>query len=166
MSELSVVPVEAPTRPMRYMKYALQALVLLPIVAGFFAYRLWIAPPAAPSEAVLTTVSAQMLEERFGLRVNLIAVTAGGGIIDLRYKVIDKDKAAFLLGDTHTMPSLVVEESGVTLTPPDHTMKHNSKLESGSSYFQFYPNTRNAVQPGNHVAIVIGSIRLEPMVVK
>lgn len=171
MTELTTNPEVAPTSSVNLLKYALQALILLPVIAGFFVYRFWTAQPAAPqaasqavTQAATTAISAKTLEERFGLRITLIAVTAGGGLVDFRYKIVDKDKAKFLLDDGHNMPSLVAERSGITLMPPNHTMKHNARLENGNSYFQFYANTRNAVKSGDKVAVVIGSMRLEPIV--
>jgi len=171
MTELTTTPEVAPTSSAHLLKYALQALILLPVIAGFFVYRFWTAQPTAPqaasqtvTQAATTAISAKTLEERFGLRITLIAVTAGGGLVDFRYKIVDKDKAKFLLDDGHNMPSLVAERSGITLMPPNHTMKHNARLENGNSYFQFYANTRNAVKSGDKVAVVIGSMRLEPIV--
>ncbi|MCX6043678.1 MAG: hypothetical protein NT075_01090 [Chloroflexi bacterium] len=173
MTETTANPVLAQTRIGRLLKYGLQAIVLLPAIAGFFAYRLWIAQPTAPVQpmpqavtqaAASPAISAKTFEDRFGIRITLIAVTAGGGIVDFRYKIIDKKKAEFLLGDAHSMPSLMAERSGITLLPPNHVMKHNTQLENGRSYFQFYANTQNAVKPGDFVAVVIGSLRLEPII--
>src|SRR5690606_16618443 len=42
--------------------------------------------PVTGEPRVLT---AQGMEDEFGIRVRLIGVTAGGGLIDLRYKVVD-----------------------------------------------------------------------------
>ncbi len=156
----------------RLLKYGLQMLVLLPAIAGFFVYHLWVAQPAAPvqpmtqtaTQAATPAISAKTFEERFGIRITLIAVTGGGGIVDFRYKIIDKQKAEFLLGDAHAMPSLMAERSGITLRPPNHVMKHNNQLENGRSYFQFYANTQNAVKPGDAISVVIGSLRLEPII--
>ena len=172
MTEITANPRLVQTRTARLLKYGLQVLILLPVIAGFFAYRLWTTQSAAPAQSVnetvtqtaTTVISPKTLEERFGLRITLIAVTAGGGIIDFRYKVLDKKKAGFLLGDG--MPTLIGEATGITVLPPAHVMKHNAQIENGANYFMFYPNTRNAVKPGDHVSVVIGSIRLDPIIVQ
>ncbi|MEZ4866171.1 MAG: hypothetical protein R3C14_32945 [Caldilineaceae bacterium] len=167
MSEVTVTPVLPPTRPLRWLKYTLQAMVLLPVVAVFFLYRIWSAPPAsttASAQPTTTVVSAETLAERFGLQITLIGVTAGGGIVDLRYKILDKDKAEFMVGDPDNPPILIAEESGVTLTAPNQAMKHHSELVEGRTQYRFYPNTNNAVRPGSPVSVVIGSIRLESII--
>ncbi|MEZ4621618.1 MAG: hypothetical protein R2867_39800 [Caldilineaceae bacterium] len=168
MSETTVGLAPMPSRTVRLAKFALQALVLLPFVAGFIAYRLWIAQPVATTAETAATatsiISAATLEERFGVRVTLIAVTAAGGIVDLRYRVLDKNKAEFLLGDPSNTPKLISDERGITLLPPGHATKHGTRLENDTSYYTFYPNTQTAVEPGMPVSVVFGSVQLEPIV--
>ncbi|MEZ4866165.1 MAG: hypothetical protein R3C14_32915 [Caldilineaceae bacterium] len=177
MSEVTVTPTSSPVRPLRWLKYALQALVLLPVIAGFLLYRAWTAPATDSSVALtgavgqneqstVTIISAQTLEERFGLRVAMIAITGGGGIVDFRYRILDKDKAQFLLNDPNNAPVLTVEGSDIRLMPPSHASKHSARLENNKTYFNFYPNTQNALQPGSRVVVVMGSLRLEPIVVQ
>ena len=169
MNEITAAPELAQPRAVPLLKYLLQALILLPVVAGFVIYRVWIAQPAtvpAATQAATTTISAKTLEERFGVRITLIAVTAAGGVVDFRYKILDQEKARFLFGDAHTMPTLLAEESGISLEPPRSEAKHNSRLENGSSHFQFYANTRNALKPGARVTVLFGSLRLEPIIVQ
>ncbi|MEZ4658884.1 MAG: hypothetical protein R2911_15055 [Caldilineaceae bacterium] len=158
-------PAAAPNR--RWLTYFLQAMILLPAVAGIFAYRVWIAQPSADGQAqpANTVISAETLEERFGVRIRLIAVTAGGGMIDFRYKVIDPDKAEFLVGETTNPPALIVEESGETLYT-SNGMKHNTRLDKDSIHFLFFANADNAVKSGSTVSVVFGSVQLEPMTVQ
>ena len=168
-NDKAITPELTPTSSQRLTKAVVQALILmLPLVAGIIVYRIWFAQPSVAPESeaaiVRSTISAQTLEERFGIRVTLIAVTAGGGIVDFRYKVVDKDKAAFIVGEPENAPSLVSEQTGITIPPPNHTMKHNAELENGASYFIFYPNIRNAVRPGMPVSVAIGATQVEPII--
>jgi hypothetical protein len=39
------------------------------------------------------------LEDKYGLRVNLTAVTSSGSFVSLRLKIADGEKAKLLLGD-------------------------------------------------------------------
>ena len=57
------------------------------------------AASAAPPPAARTTLTAEQLEAQYGLRVNLLALTAAGGMVDLRLTVTDAAKAAALLGN-------------------------------------------------------------------
>jgi len=169
MRDMTIDAKTMPGQTRRMLKYLLQAMILLPVIAGFLAYRIWTAQPdadtqsASPSAA--TVISQQTLEERFGVRIRLIAVTAGGGMIDFRYKVIDKEKAEFLVGETTSPPALIVEESGATLYT-SNGMKHNTQLDNGSIHFLFFANVDNSVKPGSTVSVVFGSVQLEPMAVQ
>ncbi len=49
------------------------------------------------SAAAARVVSATDLEQEYGIKVNLVAVTATGGLVDLRFMVVDKEKAAHAL---------------------------------------------------------------------
>ncbi|MEZ4714091.1 MAG: hypothetical protein R3A44_43305 [Caldilineaceae bacterium] len=152
-------------------RYVVHMLILLPVVAAILAYTIWNglpqeAPTAVQEAAVepVTVISAQTLAERFGMQMTLVAVTAGGGIVDVRYQVLDKEKAAYLLDDEDNPPTLFIEESGMTLRQAGRVMKHNTELENGAHYFMLYTNTQNAVRRGTPVSVVFGSLRLEPIV--
>ena len=47
--------------------------------------------PGGPATA--RVVSASELEQEYGIKVNLVAVIAAGGLVDVRFTVLDKDKA-------------------------------------------------------------------------
>ncbi len=52
-------------------------------------------------------ISQGTLEEKYGLRVNLIAVTAAGGFVDVRLKIVDGEKLKLLLADKNKFPNFV-----------------------------------------------------------
>lgn len=108
-----------------------------------------------------TAVTAAELAGRYGIDLSLLAVTAAGGMIDLRFQVVDPDKANGVIHDTSLLPILVVEESGATLAMSALPHSHNTRLELGGTYFFHMANAHSAVQPGSHVTLVIGDARLE-----
>ena len=112
--------------------------------------------PVTGESRLLTT---QELEDEFGIRVRLIGVTAGGGLIDLRYKIVDLAKALPLLGSHETMPELVDEASGKRLVAPEGMMHHGDLEER--VYFMHYPNGGNKIKPGSLVSVVMGDITVE-----
>ena len=101
-----------------------------------------------------------------GIDVNLIAVTAAGGLIEFRYQVVDPDKAARLLHDAKLAPAFVVEETGETLvmsSPPHSTA---AELRLGGTYFFLMANAHNALHRGSTVTLVIGDPRVEHLTVQ
>lgn len=114
----------------------------------------------APVTGVTRVLTPLQLEEEFGIRIRLVGVTAGGGLIDLRYRVVDLEKALPLLGTHETMPALVDAKSGSELKAPE-TMMHHDNLKADRTYFMHYPNAGNRIKPGAQVAVVMGDIRVE-----
>ena len=118
--------------------------------------------PAAAAAAAARVVSASDLEQEYGIKVNLVAVTAGGGLVDVRFTVLDQDKALHILHDGTTMPELLVEPSGRVIHAPTG-MRHKVTVLDGGTYFILYSNPGGTVQAGTQVSVVIGDIRSEPL---
>ncbi len=89
-------------------------------------------------------------------------MTAAGGLIQLRFTVTDENKAAMVLHDKSSMPSLGVEARGLMIDPPGG-MSHHLKILGGATYFILYSNPGGSVQAGTPVSVVVGGVRLQPM---
>lgn len=123
-------------------------------------------------------ISAQTLEEEYGIRVTLVAVTAAGGMVDVRYRIIDPEKAAQLIDPEHggIMPMIHVEDvlctepglraryENIFLEPDPHM--RTQQLIPDRTYFTLIPNTRNVVTRGASVIVVFGDVALEPLAVR
>ncbi len=107
-------------------------------------------------------ISQNVLEEKYGLRVNLVAVTAAGGFVDVRLKIVDGEKLKLLLADKNNFPTLHTEQ-GVTLIAPEETKSQNIQFISGGNLFIMYPNSGNAVVHDTPVTILLGNIAVEPI---
>jgi hypothetical protein len=107
-------------------------------------------------------VAAADMEREYGIRVNLVAVTADGGLVDVRFTVVDSERADLLLHDARTLPELYVETSGAVLRAPQ-PHAHKLNLVDGGSYFLLFPNAGGAIQAGTPVSVVIDTIRLAPL---
>jgi hypothetical protein len=112
-----------------------------------------------------------LIEERYGVRVSQLSVTADGGMLDFRYLVLDPNKAIELAdnpsqvlnGTSAPLVRLIAEDDGTQLqaTLP---MPHKDALIVGRSYFVLFGNNHGAVKSGRPVTIVIGDLRLEHVV--
>ncbi len=107
-------------------------------------------------------LNAALLEDLYGIRITLIGITAAGGMIDFRFKILDQQKAETLLKNAEQMPRLIAEETGTMLPEPMHRemMKHQ-KLKKDTTYFMLYPNSRDVLKRGAPVSVLIGDLRLE-----
>lgn len=159
----------ASAKQMRQSRFFLPAMMLATILIGFFSYQIGVqSVKAHDSEHPLpeTIISAQTLEEEYGIQMYLVAVTAAGGMVDVRYRIIDPDKAAKLVDpeDGGIMPMVYVQNGDIMLMPDMHMRKQ--QLIADRMYFTLIPNTRNVVHRGTIVTVSFGNVALEPMIAK
>lgn len=158
---LEVATDPAPKRPRRRRWVAIVLAALL--LAGTGAARAWWPEQKADVRAGTTLVTAEGMAARYGIDVNLIGVSAAGGLIEFRYKVVDPDKASAMIHDAKLLPIVVVEDSGATMVIP-RPHKHATELQLGGTYFFMFANSHNAIHKGTLVTLVMGDARLEHIV--
>ena len=120
-------------------------------------------PGASPA---VQTISQQTLEKTYGLEVKLAAVTAAGGMVDVRLRILDQEKAKVLLGNKASFPVLRVEGSSSVLYPPEDSVALGENLKSDQLLMLLYPNANTLVKTGSLVSVFFGNIRLEPIEVQ
>ena len=138
-------------------------LVMVAVLIGTLIYRSLV--PLASSPQPLqgkAIISQNDLEKQTGLRITLVAVTAAGGMVDFRFKVIDVEKARKTLQEGKLLPYLIVAGSNINLKPAPETLQ-DLKLENGLVYYILYSNTGNLVKPGTPVSVIIGDWQTEPI---
>ena len=97
-----------------------------------------------------------------GISVDLVAVTAAQGLVELRYQVVDPDTATRILHDSELAPTLVDEATGATLRMSAPPHQHGGELRLGGTYFFLMANSHNALRQGSAVlALVVGDSRVE-----
>ena len=141
-------------------------LILILLVAALSAYNALNARQAASTSPAATALSPSALEAQYGLRVNLIAMTAASGMVDLRLKIVDGKKARLLLQDKKNFPSLLAGAGGVTLSASEDAQAQEIKFEDDGNLLVLFSNAGNVVKPGATVRVLFGDVRLEPIVVK
>ena len=111
------------------------------------------------------TITQSALEENYGLRVQLIAVTAAGGLVDLRLQIVDAEKAKAFLDDRANFPTLRLEND-VVLRSAEDIATQEIQFEEGQMIFILFPNAGNSLRPGDAVNIVLGNLQVEPIKAK
>jgi hypothetical protein len=109
------------------------------------------------------------MPETWGIKIRSLRTTAGGYMLDLRYQVVDAEKAAPLF-KRKTKPYLIDQATGakfaVPVTAKIGPLRSSNKPKSGRGYFMFFGNPGNFVKVGNKVTVVIGDFRAEDLVVQ
>ena len=100
------------------------------------------------------------LEERYGIRLSLIALSMMDGVVDVRLKILDPQKAESLLRD---QAALLVDQQFLVLAP--HVHQHY-RLKKDKIHNLFFPTLDKKIQTGSQVSLVFGPVRVEPVTVK
>jgi hypothetical protein len=155
---------------------ALQAAVLMSLAGvGFAAAAQSDADKAAPAPAASSAApaSAVWVSEAFGVEVQGARLSASGYVIDLRYRVLDVDKARPLL-DRKVLPVLIDETTGDRFYIPQPPVvgalrqtSRNHMVAVGKTYFMIFANPDQRIKAGQTLALYIGdqsfgNLRIDP----
>jgi hypothetical protein len=123
--------------------------------------------------SIATTVTsgrqAMMYRKIWGIEDIHVRSTASGSLIRFSYRVIDADKAK-PLNDQRATPYLIDEKARLALQVPVTEkvgqLRQVAKPLNGREYWMVFSNKGRYVKPGNHVDVVIGTFRVEGLVVE
>jgi hypothetical protein len=142
------------------------------IAAGIGVLALWLPQRSSgqtsaepPPQWQRPAVSASGLAERSGVRLVRVAVTGGGGLLDLRYRVVDPSKAV-TVHEAETPPAIIDERTGLVLNRLLMGHAHHGQLKPAVSYYLIFENTGNWVRRGSEVTVLLGDAQVEHVVVK
>ncbi len=120
-----------------------------------------------PADSIVT--DRQLLEERWGIKIESLRLSAANYILDFRYRVIDPIKAAPLF-IRKTKPYIFDQLSNkkfVVSSPPKvGPMRSNANPAANRVYFILFTNPGKFVKSGNKVNVVIGDFKAEDLIVE
>ncbi|MHC4167155.1 MAG: hypothetical protein ACYSWQ_09380 [Planctomycetota bacterium] len=113
--------------------------------------------------------SAQSLpEEDWGIKVESARLSAGGYMVDFRFRVLNADKAAKLF-DRRIMPHMIDQATGAKFIVPSPPkvgqLRSGGNIKEDRIYFIFFANPAKYVKSGNKITIVVGDFKAEDIVV-
>ena len=108
----------------------------------------------------VTEMDQTAFTEETGVRITRVSVSAGGGMIDLRYQVADPDKA-IVVHDDNRPPTIIDERSGTVITRPWHEHSHDREFHTAVIYYELLMNPDGIIDPGSIITIKIGDAVLE-----
>jgi hypothetical protein len=98
-----------------------------------------------------------------------LRTTASGSLIRFSYRVIDADKAK-ILNSKKAAPYLIDDQNGLALQIPmlDQVgqLRQVATPQNGRAYWMAFSNKGRTVKPGSHVTVVIGTLRIDGLMVE
>jgi hypothetical protein len=110
-----------------------------------------------PSTVAVAMPHSAQIERAWGVRIKSVTLLASTGVVDVRYTVLDADKANRLHSDGRTgLPSLRTKDQG-TIEPYSVMFHFHSKAQenAGQGYDIIYGNAHGALHAGSLVTIVM-----------
>jgi len=110
--------------------------------------------------------------ESWGIEIVSLRRTAADSMLDLRYRILDGDKAMKLV-DRSIDPYLVDQATGRTVAVPNtakigplrQTTKYG-KPQEGRVFFMLFPNPGKSIGAGDKVTVVLGEFKATDLVVE
>jgi hypothetical protein len=110
-------------------------------------------------------VDAQGLEKWTGVTITQVAVTGAGGLVDMRFEVLDPALAT-QIHDPATPPAVIDERSGLVVHDLFMNHAHSGSFHAGETYYFIFNNPRNWVHRGSKVTVLLGNTAVEHIVVR
>lgn len=109
------------------------------------------------------------LEKDWGIQLVMLRISAGGYMIEFRYKVLDVDKAT-VLSVNKEFPHLLSMKSKAKLDVPYGStvgyLKSNRKfLKLNRNYITMFANENRHMLPGDQVRIMVGNEVSPPLTI-
>lgn len=114
------------------------------------------AQPRTPAPLLSRTA----FERRSGVRIVRVAVTGGGGLLDLRYQVLDPAAAVSIHDKATPPPDLVDERTGVVADQLLMGHSHAGRFKAAQTYYLIFDNPGALVRRGGRVTVQLGPARL------
>jgi len=148
------------------------ALVAPPLVSPgteVAAHPATAAAGVVPSAKPLRAGQRELIEDRWGIRIEALRLTASGYMLDFRYTVLDPAKAEPLFARKFK-PVLTDEKTGavmaVPVPPKTGALRPSNDPKEGRTYFMFFANPGRFIQKSNPVTVTIGEFSVTGLIVK
>ncbi|MFC1845332.1 hypothetical protein ACFLZ5_11180 [Thermodesulfobacteriota bacterium] len=131
---------------------------------GSFANTQETVPPAEQQKEI-------SIEEKWGVKVEALRISAAGNLVDFRYRIVDPEKASYLV-DRRNKPYMIDNKSGKVLSVPTtakvgplrQTVRYGLPKKD-RIYFILFGNP-HILKPGDKVSVVIGDFKVEDLVIE
>lgn len=114
-------------------------------------------------------VSPAVFEEQTGIRIVRVATVGGGGLVDVRFQVLDPDKA-IAVHDGESPLVLVDEDGGEVVSTAFHGRHSGGTTQTGlnpaATYYLLFSNSSRTLERGDRASVLLGDVRLEHVLVQ
>jgi hypothetical protein len=132
------------------------------VISGIFAY-LYFGPGNASREAARVAAEQEQamnaIADEWGIRFVHVAVLADGGLLEMRFQIVNPDRVALMFEDLEFVPWMIDEDTGTEIRL--NNLPHSHDIPAGLNEFIIFRNISGVVEPGDLLTLVVGELRLE-----
>ena len=136
--------------------WVLRVLLVILALAFVSSLALRFGAASATADKHYRVPESARLESVLGVRFTQAALVGDGGLIELRYTVLDTEKATKFQSDTQHPPVIYSERDHSAPVYRTALMKQGHNLRPGQNYFILYQNNHDVVRRGDTVEIDAG----------
>ncbi|MGC9669583.1 hypothetical protein ACNTMW_23900 [Planosporangium sp. 12N6] len=140
-------------------------IMIVLLALGFVAAVGWRFAGAADAKGGYAVPQDGKMEAHLGVRITQAALVGDGGLVEIRYTVLDTQRASAFQNDVKHPPLLKNEKNGKTAWRTA-LMKQGHELRPGQTYYILYLNNKNAIKRGDKIEISTGSRKLSHVPVR
>ena len=133
------------------------AAVVLAVICGWLVFSATSRTDSTAAVGPLEIDQSHFAAET-GVWIEHLALLAGGGVIEIRYRIIDGPKSQ-IVHDLDNPPRLILDD-GFELDVPRHEHPHDYENIVASTYNEQVVNLGGMVERGDEVTVVIGTTEL------
>ena len=162
-----IVPTQQRLRSRPAGRFLIASFLVVAFVVGIFGARLAMSQRGMSDVLYIfhgTTASTSKMpssgaiENAWGIRFTNVNILADGGMVELRYEVVDANKGGRIHRDAtlKDMPILITEVTGQQVNSHDlmfHIHRGMGVHDEGRAYSIVYGNANFAIRPGSLVTI-------------
>jgi hypothetical protein len=98
------------------------------------------------------------LEEKYGIKIMQMNISMLDSVVDVRLMIVDPEKAQALL---QNQAALLIDQEALILAPHQHT---HGNFKQGLPHIMFFSTQNSTVHSGSEVSLVLGRVRVEPLI--
>jgi hypothetical protein len=117
-------------------------------------------PPAGSVKAAPIPAHAD-IEAKYGIQFTNVGITASGGLIDVRFRILDALKAEPVVGHHALVKMVIGDERAAKLLDTRAMTPGDSTLVAGQGYYVLFRNAGDTVLRGDWVDIFVGDLEIK-----
>jgi len=157
--------VQAPSGSRTMQRVLLVVGLLLASVGGWsVSHRLAASEHTPTGLGPMESIDQSVFAANTGLWIEHVSLVGGGGIIQIRYRILDVDKSQ-VIHDTVNVPRIVTAD-GFEISFQRHEHSHERDTRLGSTDNEQLVNIGSTVKRGDKITVIIGLDELPGVIVQ